>query len=160
MCVVRGAAVGPVGTGRSNRPFAKRMQVIRVPISMPTDGNSSGRFYDPEIRAEISRRPKERITVEGTYYRSGTAPSPFRLPKSAKCDADHIRRGVSLIYPGSRDASFAEGECYDLEFRPHERSALRNSRHAAGDGVDLRSGVRREPRRSGMPAAITRPGRY
>jgi hypothetical protein len=64
MCVVRGAAVGPVGTGRSNRPFAKRMQVIRVPISMPTDGNSSGRFYDPEIRAEISRRPKERITVQ------------------------------------------------------------------------------------------------
>jgi hypothetical protein len=41
------------------------MQVIRVPISMPTYGNSSGgRFYDPEIRAEISRRPKERITVQ------------------------------------------------------------------------------------------------
>ena len=82
MCVVRGAAVGPVGTGRSNRPFAKRMQIIRVPISMPTYGNSSGRFYDPEIRAEISRRPKERITVEGTYYRSGTTPSPFVCPKA------------------------------------------------------------------------------
>jgi hypothetical protein len=81
MCVVRGAAVGPE-RGRSNRPFAKRMQVIRVPISMPTDGNSSGRFYDPEIRAEISRRPKERITVEGTYYRSGTTPSPFVCPKA------------------------------------------------------------------------------
>jgi hypothetical protein len=40
------------------------MQVIRVPISMPTYGNSSGRFYDPEIQAEISRRPKERITVQ------------------------------------------------------------------------------------------------
>jgi len=26
-----------------------------------------------------------------------------------------------------------------------------NSRHAAGDGVDLRSRVTREPRRSGMP---------
>ena len=58
------------------------MQVIRVPISMPTYSNSSGRSYDPEIRAEISRRPKERITVEGTYYRSGTAPSPFVSPKA------------------------------------------------------------------------------
>jgi hypothetical protein len=59
------------------------MQVIRVPISMPTYGNSSGgRFYDPEIRAEISRRPKERITVEGTYYHSGTTPSPFVSPKA------------------------------------------------------------------------------
>jgi len=58
------------------------MQVIRVPISMPTYGNSSGRFYDPEIRAEISRRRKERITVEGTYYRSGTTPSPFVAPKA------------------------------------------------------------------------------
>src|SRR5258708_37042309 len=58
------------------------MQVIRVPISMPTYGNSSGRFYDPEIRAEISRRRKERITLEGTYYRSGTTPSPFVAPKA------------------------------------------------------------------------------
>jgi len=48
----------------NNLPFAKRMQVIRVPISVPTYGNSSGRFYDPEIRAEISRRRKERITVQ------------------------------------------------------------------------------------------------
>ena len=85
---------------------------------------------------------------------------PFRLPKSAKCDADHLRRGVFLICPGSRDASFGEGECYDLEFRPHERSALRNSRYAACDGVDLRPRVRREPRRSGMPAGDNEAGRY
>jgi hypothetical protein len=35
---------------------------------------------------------------------------------------------------------------YDLEFRQHERPALRNSRHALCDVVDIHSGVRREPR--------------
>ena len=33
---------------------------------------------------------------------------PLRLPKSAKCDAGHIRRGVFLICPGSKEASFEE----------------------------------------------------
>src|SRR5262249_58509035 len=82
-------------------------------------------------------------------------------PKSTKCDADHIRHGALLICPGSRDAFLWKKEsCYDLEFRPHERSALHNFRHAASDVVDLHSRVRRESRRSAIPAAITRPGRY
>ena len=33
-----------------------------------------------------------------------------------------------------------------MEFRQHERPALRNSRHALCDVVDIHSGVRREPR--------------
>ena len=46
-----------------------------------------------------------------------------------------------------RDASLWKKERgYDLEFRQHERPALRNSRHALCDVVDIRSGVRREPR--------------
>ena len=45
-----------------------------------------------------------------------------------------------------RDASLWKKERgYDLEFRQHERPAL-NSRHALCDVVNIRSGVRREPR--------------
>ena len=46
-----------------------------------------------------------------------------------------------------RDASLWKKERgYDLEFRQHERPALRNSRHALCDVVYIHSGVRREPR--------------
>ena len=94
------------------------MQVIRVPISMPTYGNSSGRFYDPEIRAEISRRRKERITVEGTYYRSGTTPSPFVAPKAQSVTQITYGAAFSSYVPDQKMHPSAKVECYDLEFRP------------------------------------------
>src|SRR6516162_5532948 len=56
-----------------------------------------------------------------------------------------------------RDASLWKKERgYDLEFRQHERPAVRNSRHALCDVVDIRSGVRREPR--GDQAGLQRRG--
>src|SRR5262245_11168194 len=105
-----------------------------------------------------SSAAKENITI------SGATPSPFALrigPQKPK-NVMQITYAAALssYVPDHEMHPSAKERDYHLEFRPHERAALRNSRHAACDGVDLRSRVRREPRRSGMPAAKTRPGRY
>jgi len=58
---------------------------------------------------------------------------------------------LSSYVPDHEIHPFDEGERYDLEFRPRERPALRHSRHALCDVVDLRSGVSaRAARRSGQ----------
>ena len=110
----------------------------RFPFATPEALGDSG--LDFAALAHV----KENITVRALLWAlslSGWG------PKSTKCDADHIRRGALLICPGSRDVFLWKKEsCYDLEFRPHRRPALRNSRHAACDVVDIRSGLRREPR--------------
>ena len=162
-CLDRGFPLGtaiiapppPHSKSRGNRGAdASGGDFKRFPFATPEALRDSG--LDFAALAHV----RENITVRALLWAlslSGWGPKS----KSTKCDADHIRHGALLICHGSRDAFLWKKEsCYDLEFRPHERSALRNSRHAACDVVDLRSRVRREPRRSGMPAAITRPGRY
>jgi hypothetical protein len=63
-----------------------------------------------------------------------------------KCDADHVRRAAFLIFSDHEMHVFGRRrKGYDSEFRRHKRPALRNSRHALCDVVDIRSGVRREP---------------
>jgi glutathione S-transferase-like protein len=63
--------------------------------------------------------------------------------------------GLMLAYGLGGWTLYTFAHRYDLDFRQHERPALRNPRHPACDVVDLRSGVR--PRADqGTPAATMR----